>query len=266
MSMPTLIKTIKCPICGKGSALRSASFKKSSVENLGEIVIQECQGRHGFKKISTSPMIDELNDPRIRELVDELGDSSSCVLVTFMEQGLDLDTRGMIDMYRKLEEKYRDTVKDAKVKSDVSSAELDDMEREIASLKEKIASYVSQLDELREKSDADDRKIEELKEKLRKAYEEIDLQTSEYDELNKVHSSWVKEKEKYQKRIKALGEELDVLRSKCDDYERKGSPPEEWAEQERKYKQTIRELTERLRIKESQLQKYDVEALDFDLK
>jgi len=259
--MATLIKTIKCPICGKGSALPSASFKKTMVENLGEVVVQECRGRHGFKKIKSSPLIDEINDPRMKQLLDELGDSASCVLVTIVEQNLPLDTRGFIDMYRKLEEKYRDTVGTMEVEGDVVSAEADDLERKIHSLNESLTSAMSELDELRSKSDDDDKKIKSLteqislyKEKLQLAYGELDELRSASDDFNRSREKWVSEKEGYLERVRSLSEELDSLRSSYDDFNNK----------ENGYKKRIRYLEESVRIKDEQLQRYDVDALNWD--
>jgi uncharacterized phage infection (PIP) family protein YhgE len=102
------IEYVKCPICGKTTPLKRANFKVGDPSQLGLIQVREAMGRaKGFVAIDEYPIIDAINRSEIKEIVEQLVDICSGILIFIDESGLDIQAP-ILTRIRQLKDRIAD--------------------------------------------------------------------------------------------------------------------------------------------------------------
>jgi len=158
--MSTLIEYIGCPICGKTSPTKTGSFKIGDPAELGWIQIRECRGKKGFCTIETKLLRDNIKD--YQKFADELVDFCSGVLMVVMEENLPIHKPTFILKYEDLDRQLHEGIPEI----ENTAIELDDLQRENATLLAKLQRANENLDEYRLIRDDLIRKNEDLITKL----------------------------------------------------------------------------------------------------
>jgi len=177
--MSTFVEYLVCPICGKSTPLKKASYKVGDPAELGWIQVRECRGKKGFCTVETKTLRDNIKE--CQRLADELVDFCSGVLTIVLEENLKVHKPSFLQKYEQLQRQ----IEKGTPEEEEMRFQMDDNLREIKRLKAELKEVKDMYEYLSVKYDDIIKENKHLKSELKRERNSHEGRTFEVADLKR---------------------------------------------------------------------------------